>query len=533
MYYNHGVSDLTVTNPNNTDNAKYLASLDAVLDGGTIRCWVSTQTEFAGLYPGCVPTNITDPNGPSAESYEYLRQETSWNLTQELDDIGFSIGGELGFGLPAGDIVANVSGEARWATYTMESTASPTEFVNCTGLRFCLANGGAPLRWVQNTNAEVDVDNHVYEGALEFNVPLLKDVPGFQDVSTNIAGRYTKYSDFEEAAKTWKLGLNWQVVDSVRFRATLSHDIRAPNLNDLYRPASVTSSSYNDRLTGGNNQGQRLSQQGNPFLTPEEAKTFTGGIVLTPTFIPRFSFAADFYETRLTNAIFNVDGRQDQFQRVCTNSAPAYDSPFCQLAIRPITDPTDANFTNPAFNMPTEVRIAGVNAAVQKIKGWDFQVDYNWDMLGGQFSVRHLASYQPVNSTLATPASTFYTWARQPHLMQTTFLNYHNESWNVALQNRWLGSVNLKTSDNALNGNSQNYVDSSLDAYDVVDVTIVKTFEFGESDIDAFVTVNNLLDERAPLFGSDSGLPGLFYPTLAFLYDDMGRYFTIGARMKF
>ena len=103
----------------------------------------------------------------------------------------------------------------------------------------------------------------------------------------------------------------------------------------------------------------------------------------------------------------------------------------------------------------------------------------------------------------------------------------------MALQNRWLGSVNLKTSDNALNGNSQNYVDSSLDAYDVVDVTIVKTFEFGDSDIDAFLTVNNLLDERAPLFGSDSGLPGLFYPTLGFLYDDMGRYFTVGARMKF
>ena len=63
---------LTVVNPNNTDNAKYLASLDAVIAppgtkvngtdvGGTIVCWVTTQPQFAGLYPGCVPTNITDP----------------------------------------------------------------------------------------------------------------------------------------------------------------------------------------------------------------------------------------------------------------------------------------------------------------------------------------------------------------------------------------------------------------------------------------------------------------------------------------
>jgi hypothetical protein len=73
VYYNHSVSELTVTNPNNTNNAKYLAALDAVDVGGTIQCWVTTQPAFASLYPGRVPINITSVNGPSAESYEYLR----------------------------------------------------------------------------------------------------------------------------------------------------------------------------------------------------------------------------------------------------------------------------------------------------------------------------------------------------------------------------------------------------------------------------------------------------------------------------
>src|SRR3954447_16356776 len=79
VFYNHSESSLTVVNPNNTDNAKYLASLDAVIAppgtmangvnvGGSIVCWVSTQPQFAGLYPGCVPTNITNPNGPSLDS---------------------------------------------------------------------------------------------------------------------------------------------------------------------------------------------------------------------------------------------------------------------------------------------------------------------------------------------------------------------------------------------------------------------------------------------------------------------------------
>jgi iron complex outermembrane recepter protein len=540
VYYNHGVSELTVTNPNNTDNAKYLAALDAVSVGGNIQCWVTTQPQFAALYPGCEPMNIVGPNGPSAEAYNYLRTKTSWLLTQELDDVGFSIGGGMwGFGLPAGEIVASVSAEARWATYVMESDFLPTDFVNCTGLRLCLAGGtnNGPVRWVQNTNAPVDVKNHVYEGALEFNIPLLKDVPAFQDLSTNLAWRWAKYETFD-AVESWKIGLNWQVVDSLRFRSTLSADIRAPNLNDLYQPAGITSTSYNDRLTGGSSQGMRLASRGNPLLTPEEGKTFTAGLVLTPSFISNFSLSVDFYETRLTNAITGLNYANDSVQAICLASAPAYNSPVCDLAVRPITNPSDPNYLNPAVNMPTEVRNAPANAALQKTKGYDFQLDYSWDMAGGQFAFRHLASYQPVNSTLTTPLSRFYTWAVQPHLAQTTFITYRNSGWAVALQNRWLSSVSVKTSDNALNGSAssptgtQYYADSSLDAYNVLDTTISKEFEVQDGKMEAYLTVNNLLDERAPLFPSASGLPGLFYPTLGF-YDDMGRFFTAGFKIKF
>lgn len=327
------------------------------------------------------------------------------------------------------------------------------------------------------------------------------------------------------------MGLNWQIIDSLRFRGTLSSDFRAPTLNDLYQPAGVSSTGFQDRLTGGSNQGQRLVSRGNPDLTPETAKTVTAGLVFTPSFLPRFSVAVDFYETRLTNAITNITYQNDAIQGLCVASAPTFDSPFCTLAIRPITDPNDPNFRNPLFNMPTEIRSSPLNAAVQKTRGFDFHIDYNVDLWGGQFSFRHLGNYQPTNSTLNTPASRFYTWAVQPKLMQTTFINWQNESWAVSLQNRWLGNVSLKTSKNELNGNSQNYVDSSLDAYSVVDATIGKQFEFGDSNVEAFLTVSNLLDERAPLFPSNSGLPGLFYPTLG-IHDDMGRYFTLGIKAK-
>jgi iron complex outermembrane recepter protein len=537
VYANHGVSELNVENPNNTDNGRYLAALDAVNDGGTIRCWVSTQPQFASLYPGCVPLNITDPDGPSVEAYEYLRRSTEWTLTQELDNVGFSIGGGLwGFGLPAGEIVANLSGDARWMTYEMVSNALPTEFVNCTGLRMCLANGGAPVRWVQNVNAPVDESAKVHEVALEFNIPLLKDVPMFRDLSTNLAARYTNYST-SGSVETWKAGLNWQIVDSVRFRGTLSSDIRAPNLNDLYQPAGVSSTGFVDQLTGGNNS-LRLVSRGNPDLTPEKARTLTLGVVLTPDAIPRFSVGVDYYRIRMTDALTQISYQNTAIQDLCMATAPRFDSPFCSLAVRPITDPTDPNYRNPAFNFPTEVRNSPLNSARQTTKGWDFQIDYSVDVLGGQLAFRHLASYQPENQTLNIPNAPFSTRAVQPELLQSTFLSYSHSGWNVALQNRWLSGIKAASSDNDVNGlpnnlsGTQNYAEPQLPSYNILDTTISKEFEVASGKLEGFLTINNVLNERAPLYGSNSGLPGLFYPTMPF-YDDMGRFYTAGFKVKF
>jgi outer membrane receptor protein involved in Fe transport len=546
VFYSHGQSRTKVLNPNNTDNAKYLASLDAVIApsgtkvngtdvSGSIVCWVTTQPQFASLYPGCVPTNITDPNGPSLSSFNYLRTPTWWVLSQKLDDIGGSIGGDIGFGLPAGHIKANVSGDARWATYKMDSHFLPTDFVDCTGLRMCLANGGAPVRWVQNTNAPVDARNNVYEGAAEVYIPLLKDLPFVQDLSTDLAGRYTKYSTFK-AVKTWKAGANWHVNPSIAFRATASLDIRAPNLNDLYQPAGVSSTGFRDLLTGGNNS-LRLISKGNPNLTPEKARTITLGAILTPTFIPGVSLTVDYYRTRMKDAITNISYQSDTIQNLCLASAPSYDSPFCSLAIRPITNPSDPNYKDPNLNFPTAVLSSPINVAQQRTEGVEVETNYGFDVRrlvpswSGHVRLRHLLSYQPVNTSINIPG-TFPTFAQQPKLRQTTFLSYDNTLWSLALQNTYLGRVKLATSDNALNGNSQNYAQPYLKPFDTVDATVTVHLRTAGAATDAFLNVSNVFNARVPLFPSNSGIPGLFYPTLPF-YDDMGRFFTAGVRARF
>ena len=548
-FYSYGETINRVSNPHNTDNAKYLAALDAVIAppgtivsvngvntniSGTTVCWVTTQAQYRDLYPGCVPLNITNPNGPSLSAFNYINSETFWALEQHMHNVGGSIGGGLfGIGLPAGEIRANLSFDARWQTYDMISNASPTETVNCTGLRMCLANG-LPNRWVQNTNAPVSARNHVMEGALEVNVPLLAELPFAKDVSTNLAGRYTKYSSFS-SVETWKAGLNWQFDDNVRVRATYSRDIRAPNLNDLFAPASAGNTTFNDLLTGVSNNTIQ-SSQGNPLLTPEKARTLTAGVVLTPTILPSLNFSVDYFRIRMTDAITTLT-YGGAVQDLCIASAPSYNSPFCQLAIRPISDPTNAGYKLPS-NFPSRILRSGVNASRPWTHGYDFQLNYGFALaslvssLPGRVSFRHMASYQPpVRTITQLTASSTPTWGITPKLRQTTFLTYRNEDWTVALQYQWLGKVDLRTA--AVTAAAQNFVKPILRSYKVLDTTISKQISGdGSGKTDVFLTVNNVFNERAPLFAPNNGLPNLVYPTLGF-HDDMGRYFTAGVKISF
>jgi iron complex outermembrane recepter protein len=365
---------------------------------------------------------------------------------------------------------------------------------------------------------------------MEFSVPLLKDLPLAQDVSANLAGRHTKYSTFS-AVQSWKGGLDWHLGDSMRFRGTYSRDIRAPNLNELFAPLSVTSANFTDQVTNTANT-TRVVARGNPDLVPEKAKTLTAGIVLTPSFLPDFNLSVDYFRTRMTDAIIGLG--YGGVQNLCLASAPAFDSNFCTLAIRPITNPSDPNYRT-AANFPTEIRNSNLNAARVWTHGYDFQLNYSWDMsdlissVPGRVSFRHLLTYQPVNKTINTPGSPASN-AIAPKTRQTTFLTYQTGDWGLSLQNQLLGRVVL---DNGTGAN-QNYVKPKLPRFNVLDATLSRSFQSGsDGTTEAFITISNLLNERAPLSPrGTAGLPGLFYPTEQY-HDDMGRFFTAGVRVSF
>ena len=110
-----------------------------------------------------------------------------------------------------------------------------------------------------------------------------------------------------------------------------------------------------------------------------EARTITLGAVFTPPPIPDLVISFDYYRTKMKNAITFISYQNDAIQNLCLSSAPTYDSPFCSLAIRPISDPNDPRYRDPNFNFPTEVLNSPFNTAEQKTEGYELQVSYGLD----------------------------------------------------------------------------------------------------------------------------------------------------------
>src|SRR5690606_21829512 len=67
----------------------------------------------------------------------------------------------------------------------------------------------------------------------EVIVPLIADQPGFRNLSLSASSRYTHVASYGDDT-TYKIGLYWQIVVSVRMRASQGTSFRSPALFELY-----------------------------------------------------------------------------------------------------------------------------------------------------------------------------------------------------------------------------------------------------------------------------------------------------------
>jgi iron complex outermembrane recepter protein len=374
----------------------------------------------------------------------------------------------------------------------------------------------------------------VTEGYVEFGVPLLRDLPMMQELSTTLAGRLTDYSQ-SGVENMWKLGLNWTMTDNVRFRGTLSADTRAPNVIELFDTGQVTRGNFTFPSANATPSfsylgGQNISR-GNENLEPEKARTYTAGFVLSP--IPSIQMSIDWYQIDLLGAI-----AQPGTQTV-VNECYAGDQSFCELITvngQPVT--TTANIT---VNDYVEVINPTLNeSADQSVSGIDVEVSYKTALGAGDLALRLTGNYAlkdyDADSGCAVGAAgrtTDFVGAIgacgiNPKIRARVSANYDIGRFGIYVQERYIDKGVL----------NPNYVtgidisDNDIPAYWYTDMTLSYELpQLSGGDGEVYLNVTNLFDKEPPPTNSTAGRSWI-EPTETELYDALGQRFTLGVRYR-
>lgn len=318
------------------------------------------------------------------EVLKYIMATTRDTGGNDQKSVSANISGEL-FDLPAGTV-----GFAAGAEVRKESGWRNPDNLTVIG--------------VANTNRQDPIAGQytAREVYAELAVPLLKKLPFVESLQFNTAARYSDYSLFGSKS-TYKAGLDWQVLPSLKLRSNLSSAFRVPNIPELYGgvsegnltttdPCSNWSAlpttsivSQNCKAAGVPAGYKQLGNTilttvgGNPNLRPEDAKTMTAGVVWAP--MKTLTLTLDYYNIKITNAIQSVAGSTKL--SVCYNT-PGLAHIFC----------SPSSFTRSKTTGEIDfLSSQPVNAADEKISGFDLGALYEFNVAGFTTTLNAEASY--------------------------------------------------------------------------------------------------------------------------------------------
>ncbi|MBU3078568.1 TonB-dependent receptor domain-containing protein [Sphingomonas quercus] len=509
-YYQRGEVKVVQRTLSNVITANYAFAADAVRDPatGNIVCRATLQGNPAAA--GCVPLNIFGTGVASQAAIRYVNVKEGQNyqiqnLTENV--VAASAQGTLPFGLPAGNVAVAFGAEYR----------DEKGVVN--------ADPGAVARLYSVANFPTFYGKyHVKEAFVEVDVPLIED-SFVKSLSLNSAGRITDYST-SGVVKTWKIGLTSQVNDSIRLRGTVSRDIRAPNLNELFSTGLSTLANVPDLRANPNGSvtpPNYTVQSGNPNLKPEVARTYSAGIVLSPTFLRRFNISVDYYQITLKGAINSIGSTEVQ------NRCLAGETQFCPQLIY-------NGAPGPNGPLLSDIRLFPQNLASLKTEGLDFQTDYTLPFLSGDLQLRVLGNYiftlrqnqlgQVVNYAGAIGPDNPVTGV--PRARFTASATYDTGPLSFTAQTRFIGGAKL-----VYTWTKKDVDDNSIPAVAYVDLRgsyqITPAIQF-------FAAVDNLLNQAPPnvAAGPTQGQTAYYFtPIAGQIYDQLGRSYRAGVRFRF
>ena len=512
--YTRGDSNKSVAQGNEILNQQLAASLDAVINPATgqVVCApsLSTNPVVAARYSGCSPFNPFGVGASSAAARSYITGTSVFSASNLMNDANASISGPL-LNLPAGPLSAAVGVEYRNESLDLTSNSDPSVPVDITGLRGLAPN--TQKFYLTNVGGASGHED-VKEAFAEVAVPVVKDVPGLHALDLNGAVRYTDYST-SGGVKTWKGGFSWAPFDDdLRVRLTRSRDIRAPTLFDLFAGQQYSVGAGYDPTSNANGTFPTRTA-GNPNLQPEIGNTLSWGLVYQPSFVQGLALSLDFFDIHLTQAITTLDAAT--ILQECYNSGNT--SPTCGLITRPC--PTC---------YPTAVSLESINIAGIKSSGVDVQSSYTHLVGSGRLAVNLYGTYTEHYQTQSAGDQPLVEYAGSddpnataiPKVRLTLNVNYDLGAWSTFVQERVIGHQSY---------NPLTPFAPTIPAVYYTDLTIKYRIPMTSGNFEVFTSINNLFDKHAPLvYGSF--LPGLGLSTIPSVYDETGRYFNLGFRVK-
>jgi iron complex outermembrane receptor protein len=518
--FTHGKTELRTTLVTNINNQRLAAALDAVTDAtGKIVCDVTLTNPSSG----CVPLNVFGAGAASQDAVNYVMQPTHYAASTTMDALSGHIDGAL-FSTWAGPVNVALSGEWRKLSFESRSDAPPSDLVNCTGIRYNCTVGAA--LWSQTYAASPKVSQTVKEAALEFDAPLVKDAPFMQALNVNGAARYTRY-DTSGDYWTWKIGFDWRVNDVLRFRGTKSRDIRAPTLYELFAPINSVPVNPVDLLTNTSPRAPSTDLS-NPDLTAEIGKTTTAGLVWNP--LSGLSVALDGYHITVSDAVAQIAGSTAAYQQACYASNGA--SPFCALQTRP-----NGFADKSAANAVTRWYTKYYNIAEIETWGADLEVNYATTLFDRPAALRFLGAWQPhvyyrqpgVPTTDQGGVAFGPLGAAAGPAIRLTGLARFQPARNltVDIMERWRDAMKLGGDP------TQVWTQNHIASFATTSVTFTYDVDTSVGRTSLFFNVQNLFDKDAPGGAySGNGTRAGMRDGYAIGDDVLGRYFTVGARLK-
>lgn len=482
---------------NNQHLRRYGLGVDSVINPANAqpicRALLNAPTSTDPDVANCVPINIFGDGSISPQALDYFRGVAVLDSEQEQRLFGFNLSGTV-FQTWAGDASMAIGGE-----YREDEISATSDAVSQASGWFAV--NAKPL------SGKVDVK----EAYTELVVPLLDQSPLGYAMDVNGAVRVTDYST-SGRANTWKVGLNYSPIDQLRLRATLSRDIRAPSINELYSGQSQQVNTLIDPRTN-TNPTVPLLIGGNPDLDPETSKALTAGVVYQPSWAPGLHVSLDYYKFEITDAIATLTAQQ--IVDGCFNRGQ---QSLC-----------DAITLNPNGSL-SQVQATLINAAEARTSGVDAELGYSLPVGADYMDFRVLATYVDELSTtingvksdvvgqLGSEAS-----GGIPKWRFVASARYVRPAFSAGVLVRYVDQGFYRT----------DYVDgididdNTIPSVTYVDLDWAKTLS---PNFEVYAKVNNVFNVDPPLAPSQITEPN--YNSSAF-HDRIGRYFKAGVRVQF